>query len=207
MDTFKVIDRNGKAVGEVKVAKELAEASVNTQLVHEVVVGYRRNARQGTASTKNRSRVKGSGAKAWRQKGTGRARSGSRKNPIWRGGGVIFGPNPRDLRKTIPRGQRRNALASAVADKVKDGAVVVVDKIVADPPKTKAMAEWLGAIGADRKPLIVVGSWSEDVWKAARNIPGADVVPLGELNARILLLHGKLVMEKGDFELLQERLI
>lgn len=207
MDTIKVIDKNGNEVGKVEVAEKLTKIHGNPQLLHDVAVGYLRNLRQGTASTLKKGEVAASGSKPWRQKGTGRARVGSRGSPLWRGGGIIFGPKPRNYRRKIPRGMRRLALTSTVAAKLREGNVIVVDKIEADAPKTKVMAKWLANIGAGRKPLIVLGDGDKGMARLLRNIEGVSLVTPGGLNAHFLLAHGKLVISRGDFEALQERLL
>jgi len=206
MDTLKVVDNNGVVVGEVEVSAKLAQVRVNPQLLHDVIVGYQRNRRRGTASTLTRGEVSASGKKPWRQKGTGRARAGSVASPIWRGGGVTFGPKPRDFRRLIPRGLRERALEAAFADKLRESQVVVVDCIPDTGGKTKEMARWLTQIDAQRKPLIVLGEPGADVVRATRNIAGAAVARMESLNAWLLMAHGTLVMAKSVFTKLQERL-
>ena len=200
MDTFKVVDRNGKAVGEVKVAKKLAEAPVNTQLVHEVVVGYQRNARQGTASTKNRSRVKGSGTKPWRQKGTGNARVGSRKSPIWRSGGTIFGPKPRNYSTRMSKKTRRSALKSALLLRLKEGQVKVLRGLEMKEPKTNKLSRLLEQIGAERDCLLVVSQFDKNLWLSARNIPSVDIVTADGLDARAVASRRNVVVAEDAME-------
>lgn len=207
MVTLKVVDKNGKKVGELTVAEGLVKARVSPQLIHDVVVGYLRNMRQGTVSTKSRGEITASGKKPWRQKGTGRARAGSRSSPIWRGGGVAFGPKPRDFRKTIPKALRRKALASALSVKLREGDVIVVDRIEGETGKTKQMAAWLARIGAVEKPLVVLKERGGTAERALRNIAGVSLVTASGLNAYLLLAHGKLVISREDFEAVQERVI
>lgn len=205
MATIRVLDGDGREAGRVAVSEKLQKARANRQLLHDVITGYRRNRRAGTASTLTKGEVAGSGRKPWRQKGTGRARAGYRRSPVWRGGGVVFGPKPRDFARAIPKALRRKALAAAFADKVRAGEVVLVDS-VASPGKTREMAGWLRKIGASKSPLIVLGSPSPVVARAARNIPGVSVASRGALSAWLLMAHGTVVMARADFELLQERL-
>ena len=205
METLRVLDGNGREAGTVAISEKLQKARVNPQLLHDVITGYRRNRRAGTASTLTKGEVAGSGKKPWRQKGTGRARAGYRRSPVWRGGGVTFGPKPRDFSRVIPKALRRKALAAAFADKVRCGEVVVVDA-VASPGKTKEMAGWLKKIGAVKKPLIVLGAPDPGVARVTRNIPGASVAHRGALSAWLLMAHGSVVMARSDFELLQEQL-
>lgn len=205
METLRVVDANGREAGTVAISEKLQKERVNPQLLHDVITGYRRNRRAGTASTLTKGEVAGSGLKPWKQKGTGRARAGYRRSPVWRGGGVTFGPKPRDFSRVIPKALRRKALAAAFADKVRGGEVVVVDA-VASPGKTKEMALWLKRIGAAKKPLIVLGAPDAGVARVTRNIPGAAVVRRGALSAWLLMAHDSVVMARGDFELLQEQL-
>ena len=204
MATIRVLDGDGREAGSVAVSEKLQKARANRQLLHDVITGYRRNRRAGTASTLTKGEVAGSGRKPWRQKGTGRARAGYRRSPVC-GGGVVFGPKPRDFARAIPKALRRKALAAAFADKVRAGEVVLVDA-VASPGKTREMAGWLRKIGASKSPLIVLGSPSPVVARAARNIPGVSVASRGALSAWLLMAHGTVVMARADFELLQERL-
>jgi large subunit ribosomal protein L4 len=206
MDALKVVNNDGAVVGEVEVSAKLAQVRVNPQLLHDVIVGYQRNRRRGTASTLTRGEVSASGRKPWRQKGTGRARAGSVASPIWRGGGVTFGPQPRDFKRPIPRRLRERALEAAFADKLREGGVVVVERIPDTGGKTKEMARWLKQVDAQRKPLIVLGEPSGDVVRAARNIAGAAVTRMELLTAWMLMNHGKLVVAKDVFNKLQERL-
>ena len=132
-------------------------AAVERSLLHQAVVMYMANQRQGTASTKTRGEVRGGGRKPWRQKGIGRARHGSIRSPIWVGGGVVFGPKPRDYRQTMPKKARRAAMRSALSAKVRDGELIVVDALTLPEPKTQRMAAVLTNLSAERKPLIVPG--------------------------------------------------
>lgn len=205
MEKLKVLDKDGREAGEVAVSEKLRDAHVNPQLLHDVITGFRRNRRAGTASTLTKGEVAGSGKKPWRQKGTGRARAGYRRSPVWRGGGVTFGPKPRDFSRQIPKALRRRALAAAFADKVRGGEVVVVDA-VARPAKTREMAGWLKRIGAEKSPLIVLGAPDPGVARVTRNIPGASVAHRGALSAWLLMAHGSVVMARSEFEFLQEQL-
>ncbi|MCX6357006.1 MAG: 50S ribosomal protein L4 [Candidatus Aureabacteria bacterium] len=206
MKTVPVINRQGEKVGEVQIAEQLLAIRVNPQLMRDVIVGYRRNQRQGTASTLTKGEVRGSGIKPWKQKGTGRARAGMRRSPLWRGGGVTFGPKPRDFERRIPQGMRRKALAAAFADKVRGGEVRVVDRIEAPGGKTRELAGWFKKIDAARKPLVVLGARNAEVERAARNIPGAGVVQRGSLSAWLLMAHGAVVIAQEDFKTMQEQL-
>jgi large subunit ribosomal protein L4 len=205
MKSVKVVDKDGKKIGEVEIAEGLASVRVDQQLLNDVIVGYQRNRRHGNASTLSKSGVSASGRKPWRQKGTGRARAGSAASPVWRGGGIAFGPKPRNYARAIPRELRRKALAGALAAKLEEGRIIIVDKIESGSGRTKAMAAWLKKIDADRKPLIVMDSFDNEVEKATRNIAGADTVPRTALNAYVIMAHDKVVISRSDFENLQER--
>ncbi len=206
MDMLKVVDEKGEVVGEVGILEKLSRIRVNPQLLHDVIVGYQRNRRQGTASALTRGEVSASGKKPWRQKGTGRARAGSVASPIWRGGGATFGPKPRDFARPIPVGMRKRALEAVFAGKLRENRVVVVDRIPDTGGKTKEMARWLARIGAKRKPLIVLDEAAGDVVRGARNIAGVTVVQVESLNAWMLMAHDTLVMGKSVFAKLQERM-
>ncbi|MCX6354587.1 MAG: 50S ribosomal protein L4 [Candidatus Aureabacteria bacterium] len=206
MDKVNVVDREGGKVGEAAVSQKLLDCRADAQLIHDVIVGYQRNQRKGSASTLTKGEVRGSGIKPWRQKGTGRARAGMRRSPLWRGGGVTFGPKPRDFFREIPKAMRGKALAALFADKIRSGNAVIVEQIGAPGGKTKDFALWLKKIDAGRKPLMIMKERNEEVARAARNIPGADVVTRGMLSAWLLAAHDKIVMEKGDFEAFQEQL-
>lgn len=206
METLDIIGKDGGKAGKVEIPQNLDRFRPALQLLREVVIGYRRNRRRGTASTLTKGEVSGSGRKPWRQKGTGRARAGYRTSPVWRGGGVVFGPKPRDFARSIPRGMRRKALAAAIADKLTNGEVVVVENVESATGKTKDMARWLDLIGAGKKPLIVVGSVEKKVAMAVRNIPGAAVIARSDLNALDVFQHEKIVVAGKDFEKIREQL-
>jgi large subunit ribosomal protein L4 len=213
MSTLKVVDREGKEVGKVEVAEKFDRVRLNKHLVYEVAVAYERNRRQGTASTKNRARVRGGGTKPWRQKGTGRARAGSRTSPLWRGGGVVFGPSPRDFSRTIPKKMRKKALKKMrkkalmglLGEKLRTGDVVVVDKFELEGPKTKCAADWLKKIDAGRKPLIILSNEAGELRRAFRNIKDIGITSVECLNAHNLLSNGKMIITQDDFQRLQER--
>ncbi|MDD5557552.1 MAG: 50S ribosomal protein L4 [bacterium] len=206
MRMLTVVNGNGEAVGEVRVSDRLEGAAADRQLVRDVIVGYMRNRRRGTASTLTKGEVRASGRKPYRQKGTGRARVGTIASPIRRGGGAAFGPRPRGYARPIPKDLRRRALVAALAAKLREGDLVVVDTTDRVGSKTREIARWLARIGAGARPLIVVSGEDQGVIRASRNIPGAAVVRRGSLNALVLMAHGKVVMARGDLESLQERL-
>src|SRR6267143_3935083 len=156
--TFDVVNSDNKKVGSVDVKDDVFGGRVNTDLIWESVVHENAAKRRGTHQTKNRANVSGSGKKPWRQKGTGRARVGSIRNPLWRHGGTVFGPQPRSYDFALPRRVKRGALRAALAQKVKDGALVVVDALSAGEVKTKAAAELLARLGVTGKAVLVDGA-------------------------------------------------
>ena len=180
-------DSQGRSLGHIDVLDDLFDAPSRPALVHQVVVGQQANARQGTVGTKTRAQVSGGGRKPWRQKGTGRARVGSIRSPIWRGGGVIFGPGQRSYAKRTPKRMRRAALKSVLSAKARDGELVVVDDIRLPEPRTRHMVEVLGAIGVGDSVLLVADGADRSVLRCARNIPNLRMMPSYQLNAADLL--------------------
>ena len=168
-------------------------AKLNPALIHQTLVGQLANRRQGTAKTKTRAEVSGGGAKPRPQKYTGRSRQGSIRSPIWKGGGVTFGPRPRSYRHRTPKRMRRGALISALSGKAREGSLVVVDSFEPEA-KTKAVASALGNLGAERSVLLVADGASSEVLRAARNIPRLKMGPSHTLNAVDLLNHRMVIM-------------
>jgi len=192
-------------VGQVDLPDDIFACPVNEALLWEMVRMQQANRRKGTHSTKTRAEVRGGGRKLWRQKGTGRARVGSRRSPLWRGGGAVFGPRHRDYGYTMPKKKRKLALRSALASKARDGELVVLDALELPGIKTKAMARALGALGIDNA-LIVIPEKDEVIEKSARNLPKVKVLRVDGLNVYDVLCYDKLVLLRGALEKLQERL-
>lgn len=203
MPTVDVKNLAGQVVGTLPLADPVFAGQVKTPLLWETVKGYLANRRQGTASTKTRGDVRGGGRKPWRQKGTGRARQSSIRSPLWRGGGVVFGPHPRDYRVRLPKGLRREALLSSLEAKWRDGAVTVVKDFALSAPKTKVVAQALGALKTSGKTLILVERPDAALARAARNLPGVTVKPSGDATAYDVLAHRHLVMSEGGWQALQ----
>jgi large subunit ribosomal protein L4 len=201
-----VVNSENKKVGSVDVNDEVFGGRVNTDLLWESVVHENAAARRGTHQTKNRANVSGSGKKPWRQKGTGRARVGSIRNPLWRHGGTVFGPQPRSYDFALPRRVRRGALRAALTQKVKDGALVVVDALAAGEVKTKAAAELLARLGVTGKAVLVDVALDDKLALSVRNIPGVELVQSGRLTARQVANAGHVVATTGALERLQEAL-
>jgi len=196
-------DTSGNKVGTVSVDQAALGGFPKSRLMHAAAVMYHANTRQGSHATKTRAAIAGSTRKLYRQKGTGRARMGNRKSGIRRGGGVIHGPQPRDYSYHMPQKQRRNALRSALLGKAMDGEVHVVSGLDLAEPKTKGMVALINALGLGTDTaLFATDGLKRNVYLAARNIPGVEVAPAEELNARALLVHKHLVIDQKAFDAL-----
>lgn len=201
-----VVDSQGNIVETTTLNEAVFDAEVKSHLLHEVVTMQLANRRQGTASTKTRGEVRGGGAKPWRQKGTGRARAGSRRSPLWRGGGTIFGPKPRDYSYTVPKKVRRAALRSALSAKVREAGFTVMDQITLPQPKTREMVALLKRLDlAEKKVLIVLDDMTSEVVRAARNLPQVKVLPVIGINVYDLLYHDAVLCTKAVLEKIEER--
>jgi len=195
---------NGQQVGDVELKDEVFGIKPNKHVLHQAVVLQLASQRLGTASTKTRAEVRGGGRKPWRQKGTGRARHGSTRSPIWTGGGITFGPKPRKYGFSMPKKVRRLALKSALSSKVLAGEIVVVDELTMEQPKTKEMVKILDNLKADNKALVVTAEINENVEKSARNIPGVKPISASGLNVYDILKCGKLVITKDAVAKVEE---
>jgi len=201
---FDVVNSENKKVGSVDVSDDVFGGRVNADLIWESVVRSNAADRRGTHMTKNRSLVSGSGKKPWRQKGTGRARVGEIRNPLWRHGGTVFGPQPRSYDYALPKKVERGALRAALAQKIRDGALVVVDALTAGEVKTKAAAEMLKRLGVDGKAVLIDTALDEKLVKSVRNIDGIEFVASAKVNARSVMDASKVVATRGAIEKLQE---
>jgi len=191
---IRLLDTEGKSLGHVDVVDHLFNAPSNNALVHQVVVAQQANARQGTVGTKNRAAVAGGGRKPWRQKGTGRARQGSIRSPQWKGGGVVFGPTPRSYRQNTPKRMKNTALRSSISSKVRDGDLIVIDKLIVEEAKTKNIANILKSLKVHGSTLLVADGSDPAIFKAARNLDGVKLIPSFKLNSLDLLLKHKVIM-------------
>jgi large subunit ribosomal protein L4 len=187
----------GKEIRQIEISDSVFGVPFNEAVVHQVMVGLRANARHGTASAKTRGEVVGSTKKLYRQKGTGYARAGSKKSPTRRGGGVTFGPRPRDYRQAIPKKLRRLALKCVLSSKAGEGDLKIVDAFDFTEPKTKKMIETLTALGIESSALIVTQNPEENVIKSSRNIPEITTTPASVLNILDILNHKTLLMTEG----------
>ena len=184
----------------------LIESGRGTQAVHDVVVALRANRRSGTASTKTKAQVNLSGAKPWRQKGTGRARAGYKSSPVWVGGGVAFGPKPRDYSKKVTKSVRRLALCKALSSRIIAGDVILVDSFAIANPKTKEFVAWVKENVGVEKALIVASAFDENTFKAARNVQPTRLLNVAEVNTEHLLAYKKIVLTQDALAALAERI-
>ncbi len=193
-----VLNRSGEQVGEIELSDAVFAAPINQGLMHQALVRQLANARQGTHKTKTRSEVRGGGRKPWRQKGTGRARHGSIRSPIWVGGGTVFGPQPRSYEKRMPQKMRQAALRSALSVKAGDEQILVVDDLSMEAPKTKEMVRTLGALGVDGKStLIVLAERDMATERSARNLPKVKTLLSSYLNIQDLFGYDMLVLSQA----------
>jgi large subunit ribosomal protein L4 len=201
-----VKDIKGQNTGEVEVKFPLVENGKGTQAVHDAVVAYQAAQRMGTACTKNVGEVAGTNKKPWRQKGTGRARAGSFQSPLWRGGGVVFGPKPRDFAKKVSRKTKQLALRKALSERLQAGDVVLVDDIKLTSPKTKEFIGVLSALDLKGSALFVSKTADKNLELATRNVPNVALTTSETLNTYEVLRSDKLVFTRGAFEQIEARL-
>ena len=192
-----VYSLSGEVVKHIEISDHVFAVPFNQAVVHQALVRQQANARQGTASTKTRGEVSGSSIKLFRQKHTGRARAGSRKSPLRRGGGITFGPHPRSYEQAIPKKMRRLALRCVLSAKASDGELKVVEQLKLEEPKTKEMVRILAALGVDTSALIATSEPEENVIKSARNIPRIKTTPANILNVVDILSYKMLLMTES----------
>ncbi len=197
-------DIKGKEIGEISLKDNIFNTKINKYLVHQVVKRYLAGKRRGTASTKNRSEVRGGGAKPWRQKGTGRARAGTIRSPIWVGGGIVFGPTPRDYSFSLPKKMKTAALKSVLSNKAKNNEIIILEKLSLEKNKTKKMVEILENLKAFKKPLVIIGKEDKKIEQAIRNIKDAMVLPVSKINSYDLLNQGKIIFTKEALKQIEE---
>ena len=197
---------SGKSSGELEVKFPIIEDGRGTQAVHDTVVAYQAAQRMGTACTKTVGDVAGTNKKPWKQKGTGRARAGSFRSPLWRGGGVVFGPKPRDYTKTITRSTKNLALTKALSERLKAGDVTVVDDIKLTSPKTKDFVKLLESLKLDGTTVVVTAAMDKNLTLAARNVPTVQLAVSSDLNTYQLLRPKHLLFTRSGFETFEQRL-
>ncbi len=205
MGEVSLYDTKGQAVGNVDLNEEVFAVEINEHVVHEAVTAQLAAKRAGTAKTKTRSEVAGGGRKPWRQKGTGRARHGSIRSPLWVGGGTTFGPQPRNYEKDIPKKEKKLAVKSALTDKVEEEDLIIVDEFSFEQPKTKQMITVLENLDLqDEKVLIILNEKDENVYKSARNIPGVRVTTADRITVYDIVNYDKLVMVESAISPIEE---
>lgn len=205
MLTVQVLDKSGKKVKELKAPEEIFSFPEKEHLIYEAVINYRANQRRGTASTKTRAKVRGGGRKPWRQKGTGRARAGSTRSPLWRKGGVTFGPTPRDYGYRMPKKAKRNALKSVLSMRLAEKHLLVLDTLDFKEPKTKDGVKLLETLKLE-SALIVDRHENKNLFLSLRNVPKVEVVDYNQVSIYAILNHKWLVITKKAFESLMEKL-
>ncbi len=205
MVSLPVYDRSGSEVGTYEIDPAELAPRINKQLLHDVVVMYQANKRQGSAKTKSRAEVAGSTAKMYRQKGTGNARAGSRRSGIRRGGGHIFAKRPRDFTYRLPKKAVRQATRMALAARISDSEVTLIDELSFEEPKTSQMAAILGALKIEGTLLVAVDGYDVNVYKSIRNLDGVSVLPVGDLNALEVLRPKRVLMTKAALDAFREK--
>jgi large subunit ribosomal protein L4 len=204
--TLDVVNTQNEKVGSLDLRDEVFGGRIKTDLIHESVVHANAADRRGTHMTKTRGLVSGTGKKPWRQKGTGRAQVGEARNPLWRHGGTVFGPQPRSYDYHLPRKVEKGALRAAISQKLKDGAVIVVDSLSVGEIKTRAAAEMLRRLGIDRGALLVDVKPEDKLALSMRNIEGVRVLPSNRISARDVMNTRRVVLTRAALEKLQEAL-
>ncbi|MEA2101439.1 MAG: 50S ribosomal protein L4 [Thermodesulfobacteriota bacterium] len=205
MPTVNVYNMQGESLKEMELSEDVFGCEVKPHLLHDAVVWQMANRGQVAPKTKNRSRVSGGGAKPFRQKGTGRARAGTNRSPLWKGGGVIFGPNNRKFSKKLPRKVRQSALRSALSMKIEAGKLKVVDNMVLEDVKTRLFASAMDALGME-KPLVVMGHSKADISLASRNHASSKLIDVMGLNVYDILKYKEILLDVDAVECIEERL-
>ena len=200
MPTAKILDLASKEVGEIDLNDMVFGVPLNEPLIHEAVRSYQANRRQGTSATKTRGDVSGAGRKLWRQKGTGRARIASLRSPLWKGGGNVHGPQPRDWSYNLPKKMRKRAMCSAISERLREGNLVIVNELKFDSPKTRDFINTLGSLKLTGKTLIVDSLKNTNLMLASRNVQTAKVVNSYGVNIYDLMNHQKLVLTPKTVE-------
>ena len=204
MPKVAVYDMNGTQVGDMELNDNVFGIKPNKAVLYDFVKMQMANKRAGTASSKTRAEIRGGGKKPWRQKGTGKARAGSSRSPIWKGGGIIFGPRTRDFSYRLPKKVRRLAMRSALSSKVQEDSIIILDKLSFEQPKTKLMIQVLNNLDINNKTLIVTADGNENTYRSARNIPGVKSLKADFVNVYDLLKYDTLLITKEAIEMVEE---
>lgn len=206
MSMCEILNTQAEKVGEIELNDSVFNIEVNTGILHEIVCMQRANRRSGNACTKTRGEVSGGGAKPWKQKGTGRARAGSRTSPVWRGGGTVFGPKPRDYSYTMPKKVKRLALRMALSARNQEGNLIVVDQFQLSEIKTKNFVQVMNKFQFDNC-LVVTEGVDDQISLSARNAVGYKVLPVAGLNVYDILKHSKLMLVQSSLQRIEDRVL
>ncbi|MEC4675809.1 MAG: 50S ribosomal protein L4 [Nitrospirota bacterium] len=205
MAEIDIKDKNNNSAGKMDLPDDIFGVKASTGVLHSAIVCYLANQRQGTHAVKSRGMVRGGGKKPWKQKHTGRARAGSSRSPLWRGGGTVFGPQPRDYSHALPRKAKKLALKAALSGKLADGEVIIIDEIAIESPRTRDMVAILKSLGLEGKSTLIVLPENNDVvLRSARNIPGVTVQRVSDLNPYEVAVHSRMLMTRQSVEKLVE---
>jgi len=205
MPEIDIKDKNNASVGKMDVPESIFGVTAKAGVLHNAVVNFLANQRQGTAATKTKGLVSGGGKKPWKQKSTGRARAGSSRSPLWRGGGTVFGPQPRDYSYSLPKKAKKAALHAAISGKLADGEIIVINGFGIEKPSTKDMVSLLKNLGlAGNSTLIVLSGKNDAVLLSARNIPGVKVARVTDLNPYEVAASRRILFERQAVEMLTE---
>lgn len=199
-------DISGKEIDRLKLPKVLSDTRVNQELLHQAVLMYQNNLKTKLASVKNRAEVSGSGKKPWRQKGTGRARIGSIRSPLWRGGGIVFGPIPRDSHYSLPATMKQVALRHALIDKLNEDQLMVVDELKIEEPKTKLFVALLKKLKIEEKALFLLATLDKNILRASRNMSFVEIKLASDVNAYDLICYKRLIATKAALNCVLERI-
>ena len=206
MSVCEILNIQAEKVGEIELNDSVFNIEVNSGILHEVICMQRANRRSGNACTKTRGEVSGGGAKPWRQKGTGRARSGSRTSPVWRGGGTVFGPKPRDYSYSMPKKVKRLALRMALSARNQEGNLIVIDQFQLQEVKTKYFVQVMDKFNVDNCLVITEGD-DNDMYLSSRNAVGYKVLPVAGLNVYDILKYSKLMLVKSSVQKIEDRVL
>jgi large subunit ribosomal protein L4 len=206
MPTLDIKNLKNETVGQIELSDDVFGVALNEALIYDAVKNYQTNQRQGTVATKTRGNVSGSGKKLWKQKGTGRARIASLRSPLWKGGGNVHGPQPRDWTTEMPKKMKRGALKSALSERLREGNLVVIEEFNLGDHKTKSFLNVAKGFGWDKKTLIVETVAAKNLVLASRNVPDVKVANDANVNIYDVIYHEQLVFTKAAIEALQEKL-
>ncbi|OWZ84489.1 50S ribosomal protein L4 [Natranaerobius trueperi] len=204
MPKVALYNNEGSQVGEVNLQDSVFATDINEKLMHDAVNMYLASQRRGTSSTKQRGEVRGGGQKPWRQKGTGRARHGSIRSPIWVGGGITFGPKPRDFALKMPKKAKKKAIKSALSTKLQNGELLILEEINMEAPKTKEIIKLLENLKVNNKAMVVTAESDINVYRSTRNIPGVSSMIAKNLNVYEILNHDQLIITKDAVSIIEE---